>query len=213
MLRKIALISEHASPLAPAGGVDSGRQNTYVAQVARNLASLGYGVDVFTRRDAADQPEVSHCERGVRVIHVPAGPASFVRKEDLLPLMEEFSHYVCSFCRREGGYDVVHANFFMSGLVAIKLKQRFGIPFVVTFHALGRARRHHRPEADPFPIERLAIEDQVVAEADAIVAECPQDRATLVSLYRADPGKTMIVPGASIASLYERVAGRLAAAA
>src|SRR5438067_2140231 len=108
MLRKIALISEHASPLAAAGGVDSGGQNIYVAQVARNLGALGYAVDVFTRRDAADLPEIVDMHRGVRVVHVPAGPASFVRKEDLLPLMDEFSDYVCTFCRREGGYDLVH---------------------------------------------------------------------------------------------------------
>src|SRR5262245_29319638 len=99
MLRRIALVSDHASPLAAAGGVDSGGQNIYVAQVARNLSALGHAVDVFTRRDAADQPEVAQLGRGVRVVHVPAGPARFVRKEDLLPLMEEFSDYVCTFCR------------------------------------------------------------------------------------------------------------------
>ena len=49
---KIAIISEHASPLACAGGVDSGGQNIYVAQVARHLARLGFSVDVFTRRDS-----------------------------------------------------------------------------------------------------------------------------------------------------------------
>jgi D-inositol-3-phosphate glycosyltransferase len=203
MPRKIALISEHASPLAATGGGYSGGQNIYVAQVARNLAALGCAVDVFTRRDAAEQPEIQPWGRGVRVIHVPAGPASFVRKEDLLPLMEEFSAYVCSFCRRQGGYDLVHANFYMSALVAIKLKQRFDIPFVVTFHALGRVRRRHQGDADRFPVERLAIEDAAVAEADAIVAECPQDRADLVSLYRADPRKFTVIPEVMVIPMRE----------
>jgi D-inositol-3-phosphate glycosyltransferase len=210
MLRKIALISDHASPLAAAGGVDSGGQNVYVAQIARNLAALGYAVDVFTRRDAADQPEVVQWDRGVRVVHVPAGPAGFVRKEELLPLMEDFSAYVCSFCRRAGGYDLVHANFFMSGLVAIKLKQRFDIPFVVTFHALGRVRRQHQGDADQFPVERLAVEDAIVAEADAIVAECPQDKADLVSLYRADPRKIAVVPCGFDAGEFWPIARRFA---
>src|SRR5207237_10204241 len=87
MLRKIALISEHASPLAAAGGVDSGGQNVYVAHVARQLARLGWCVDVFTRRDAPEVPDILEWVPGVRVVHVPAGPAAFVRKEDLLPLM------------------------------------------------------------------------------------------------------------------------------
>ena len=100
------MISDHASPLAAAGGVDSGGQNIYVAQVARNLARLGYAVDVFTRRDDASQPEILDWQPRVRVIHVPAGPPQYVRKEDLLPLMDEFCDYVRSFCATSGGGSV-----------------------------------------------------------------------------------------------------------
>ena len=75
MKQRIALISEHASPLADLGSVDSGGQNVYVAQVARHLARLGWEVDVFTRRDQPDQPSIMLWKDDVRVIHVPAGPA------------------------------------------------------------------------------------------------------------------------------------------
>jgi hypothetical protein len=79
------MISEHASPLALLGGVDSGGQNVYVGQLARQLARLGWRVDVFTRRDRPDLPETVALGEGVRVVHVPAGPPPAVRKEDLLP--------------------------------------------------------------------------------------------------------------------------------
>ena len=45
MRRRIALISEHASPLAVLGGVDSGGQKVYVGKVASHLAELGYDVN------------------------------------------------------------------------------------------------------------------------------------------------------------------------
>jgi D-inositol-3-phosphate glycosyltransferase len=192
--KTIALVSDHASPLTAAGGVDSGGQNVYVAQVARQLAHNGYEVDVFTRRDNPGVPEVVQWEKGVRVIHVPAGPAAFVRKEELLATMDEFAEYVCGYCRARGGYELVHANFFMSGLIAMRLKEAFGIPFVITFHALGRVRRLHQRDADQFPEERLAIEDRIIEEADGILAECPQDKADLIALYDADPRKIAIVP-------------------
>src|SRR5689334_1133229 len=111
---RVALISEHASPLAWLGGADSGGQNVYVGQLARHLAARGHEVDVFTRRDSEELPEVYPCECGVRVIHVSAGPPCAVRKEELLPYMEPFSRYVREFCDREAPYDIVHANFFMS---------------------------------------------------------------------------------------------------
>jgi glycosyltransferase involved in cell wall biosynthesis len=127
------------------------------------------------------------------VIHVPAGPATFVRKEELLPFMDGFADYVVDLAEREA-YDVVHANFFMSGWVALRLKQALGIPFVITFHALGRVRHLYQQGADQFPTKRFLIEDEIVATADSIIAECPQDRADLISLYRADTARITVIP-------------------
>ena len=193
MKRRIAMISEHASPLGALGGVDSGGQNVYVGQVSRNLADLGYEVDVFTRRDSNRVPRVVRWIEGVRIIHVPAGPPVRIPKEHLLPSMGEFTAYVLRCCHRID-YDLVHANFFMSGLVAADLKCATGIPFVVTFHALGRVRRLHQAESDGFPEERLEIEDRIIAEADRIIAECPQDEEDLICLYGANPGKITVIP-------------------
>ncbi|MFL5714732.1 MAG: glycosyltransferase [Chloroflexota bacterium] len=193
MSRRIAMISEHASPLATLGGVDAGGQNVYVAQVARRLAALGDRVDVFTRRDDPDLPPVVDLAPGVRVIHVPAGPPEPVAKEDLLPLMEEFTAWMTARLRRSS-YDVIHANFFYSGLVAADLKASLGLPFVVTFHALGRVRRQFQGDTDRFADERFAIEERIVAEADRILAECPQDEEDLIRLYNADHERIAMIP-------------------
>src|SRR5690349_17898504 len=108
MYRRIALISEHASPLAALGGVDSGGQNVYVAQLAQHLAMLGYSVDVLTRKDGMTLAHTVEWEKRVRVVHIPAGPAAPVRKEDLLPYMDEFTTNVVNLIRREGAYDLIH---------------------------------------------------------------------------------------------------------
>jgi len=198
-MRKIALISDHASPLALTGGVDSGGQNIYVAAIARQLARRGVAVDVFTRRDNALHPEIVRWHDGVRVVHVPAGPARHVPKESLLPWMADFGEVLLEFMRREvrtgaRPYDLIHANFFMSGLAARRVVQCLGLPLVMTFHALGRVRRRFLGERDRFPDARFAIEEELVRTADRIVAECPQDRLDLISLYQADPQRIDIVP-------------------
>src|SRR3954466_916507 len=145
MIRRVALISEHASPAATLGGVDCGGQNVYVAQLAQHLARRGIAVDVFTRRDRADQPEIQRWAPGVRIVHASAGPATAICKEELLPHMDEFARFAIDFATDEGVmYDVAHANFWMSGLVALEMRQALGIPVVITFHALGRVRRQHQ---------------------------------------------------------------------
>ena len=191
---RICLISEHASPLACIGGVDSGGQNIYVDQVARSLVRQGHVVDVYTRRDRSDLPAVVEVAPGLRVIHVSAGPEIFVPKEELLAHMPAFAKSCEHWLRTGPRYDVVHANFFMSGWVGLRLKQVFGLPLVTTFHALGLVRREHQGAADGFPAARVGIEKVLVARSDRVIAECPQDWSDLVRLYGADPARLAMVP-------------------
>jgi D-inositol-3-phosphate glycosyltransferase len=91
-------------------------------------------------------------------------------------------------------YSLMHANFFMSGMAAQQVKQALGIPFVMTFHALGRVRRLNQKTADAFPDIRFAIEENLMRDADRIVAECPQDRRDMENLYGASPDRIDVVP-------------------
>src|SRR5687768_645189 len=194
MPRRIAMISEHASPLTAAGGIDAGGQNIYVAQLASHLTRLGYEVDVFTRRDSEDAPEVVEWRDRLRVVHVPAGPASFVAKEDMLPYMPDFTDFVSKNWTRFGGYDLIHANFWMSGMVAAVLKREKQVPFVITFHALGKVRSLHRSAPDRFEEDRTAIEMDLARMADRIIGECPQDEHDLIEHYAACPANISVVP-------------------
>ncbi len=191
---RIALISEHASPLAAIGGVDSGGQNVYVASVARCLAAAGHQVDVYTRRDHAGLPSIVQVDERFRVFNVPAGPAAFVPKEQLMSCMPAFAVEMRRMMSAQLPYDVLHANFFMSGWVALELRRLIGTPVVVTFHALGGVRREHQASADGFPPEREAIEQTLVDEADLLIPECPQDEADLIRLHGADPHRMRMVP-------------------
>jgi glycosyltransferase involved in cell wall biosynthesis len=113
----------------------------------------------------------------------------------MLPYMEEFTANVLDFFRRQSGeYALVHANFFMSGMVAQRIKRALDIPFVITFHALGHVRRMFQGEADRFPVSRGEIEEALVRDADRIIAECPQDLDDLTQLYGARPGKVSVIP-------------------
>lgn len=190
---RIALISEHASPLAGIGSVDAGGQNVYVDHVARELGRRGHRVDVMTRRDRPDQPPVVSMADGVRVLHLDAGPPRFVAKEGLLPFMPAFA----AAARRAAGrqaYDLLHANFFMSGWVGLALQARWRVPLVTTFHALGRVRQEHQREADRFPPERMAIEQALVEQSDRVLSACPQDELDLQRLYGADPSRLTTIP-------------------
>jgi D-inositol-3-phosphate glycosyltransferase len=194
MREKIAFISEHASPLAVLGGVDAGGQNVYVAELACELARRNYHIDIFTRRsDPAIAEIVEYCPH-VNVVHIKAGPEEDIPKELMLQHMNEFTIGVLHFIgKTETNYSLIHANFFMSALVASHIKKILHVPYVVTFHALGVVRQLHQQESDKFPPERIDIERFVVKDADLIIAECPQDRDDLVKYYDAPLSKVAVV--------------------
>jgi D-inositol-3-phosphate glycosyltransferase len=195
MNKQIAFISEHASPLAALGGVDSGGQNVYVAETARQLAALGFEIDIFTRWDNPQTKQVVHWQPKIRVIHVRAGKIEKLPKEELLQHMPEFRDEMIAFIiNQRKRYSLIHAHFFMSGLVAADIKKILNIPFVVTFHALGIIRRIFQGSRDGFPPDRIKIEKRIVQEADQVIAECPQDKNDLIEYYNADPEKVVVIP-------------------
>jgi len=129
---RIAMISEHASPLG------SLAQQSHVAELSGALAEQGHDVRVYTRRDSPDLPAVVPASEGVRVVHVPVGPAEFVPPDLLLPYMGDFAQWLATEWR-EGGWvpTVAHAHFWTSGLAAVTAARQVGIPIVQSFHELG----------------------------------------------------------------------------
>lgn len=210
---RVAMLSEHASPVALLGSEDAGGQNVYVDQVSRNVASLGFEVDVFTRRDDSQFLEEIQWAPGVRVVNLQAGPPRFVKKDPMWKHMPDFRDSLLEYIRRKGcSYDLIHANFWMSGWVACQVKSRLDIPVVEIFHALGKIKRMHQGDADTSPEERVVVEYGVIEQVDRIIAQCPNEMQELVTLYDADPSKIQIIPSAVDIETFKPVPRELARA-
>ncbi|MET0416897.1 MAG: glycosyltransferase [Actinoplanes sp.] len=179
---RIAMISEHASPLATLGGVDAGGQNAHVAELAGALAAQGHEIRVYTRRDNPALPEVVPLGERVDVVHVPAGPAAPLPKDGLLPYMGAFADRMAADWRAEWLPDVAHAHFWMSGLAAVTAGRACGVPVVQTYHALGAVKRRHQGSADTSPSRRIAYERELGRAADRVVVQCEDEIRELLRL-------------------------------
>ncbi len=192
-LRRVAAFSVHTSPLAQPGRGDSGGMNVYVRSLVAGLARAGVQCDVFTRRDDPDIAEIVELEPGVRVVHIDAGPPSSIEKELLPPLLETFGDAVCAWIERHNGhYDVLHAHYWMSGVVAHRLKHEFGLPLVTTFHTLDFVK--HAAGIDEELHGRAAAERSIIACADLMIASTRDEERDLIVGYDADPARIEIVP-------------------
>ncbi|MBP2417674.1 glycosyltransferase [Microlunatus capsulatus] len=171
---RVALVSEHASPLAVVGAVDAGGQNVHVDALAAALVQQGHDVTVHTRRDDPDQPARVDTDAGYAVLHVPAGPAGPLPKDDLWPHMPAFADGLTAQLAALAP-DVVHGHFWMSAWAADRAADALDLPRLVTFHALGTVKRRHQGPADTSPPERVGVELAVARAADRVVATCSDE--------------------------------------
>ncbi|MEA2443113.1 MAG: hypothetical protein QOJ12_405 [Thermoleophilales bacterium] len=200
---RIAMVSEHASPLATLGGVDAGGQNVHVAALASAMAARGATVVVHTRRDDRDLPRDVALAPGVVVNQVDAGPPAVVPKDDLLPYMEAFADVLVDEWRRRPP-DVVHSHFWMSAVASLSAARRLGIPVVHTFHALGVVKRRYQGDLDTSPPERVEIERKIVRDVDQIVATCTDEVFELLRLGGDSDRLTVVPCGVDLAAFGPR---------
>lgn len=189
---KVAMVSEHASPLAVLGGVDAGGQNVHVAALAEALALRGHSVTVYTRRDSPGLPRRTTLVPGVEVEHLDAGPPQPITKDNLLPHIPALALEL-GMRLHETRPDVVHAHFWMSGLASTAAARPLDLPVVQTFHALGAVKRRHQKGLDTSPSARLHHERALTRQADRVIASCTDERAELLRIG-GDPARIDVVP-------------------
>ena len=186
------MLSLHTSPLAQPGTGDSGGMNVYVREMASSLAQAGVQCTTYTRRTSADQPDAVQVEPGHRVVHVDAGPVD-LPKSALTDVVNEFGDRVIEHLAGESPADVVHANYWLSGLVAHRIKHELDTPFVTTFHTLAKVKAEG---GDPEPEYRHRAEAEIIGCADAICVSCTEEAAQFRRLYGDPAGRIEIVaPG------------------
>lgn len=189
---RIAMVSEHANPLAIVGGVDAGGQNVHVAALAASLVERGHEVSVFSRRDDPCQPVIVSADEGYVVEHVPAGPPTEVPKDELLAYMPAFADYLASRWTTDR-FDLAHAHFWMSGVATVAAAATAGLPVLQTFHALGTVKRRQQGARDTSPVSRIGSEQQLCSTVDHIIATC-RDEVHELRALGADPRRVSVVP-------------------
>ena len=200
--RRVAVLSLHTSPLEQPGTGDAGGMNVYITQTATRMAQRGIAVEVFTRATSSDLPPVAELAPGVLVRHVTAGPYEGLGKDELPAQLCAFTAGVLrAEARHEPGYyELVHSHYWLSGQVGYLVRDRWGVPLVHSAHTLAKVKNAALADGDtPEPRTREIGEQQVVDEADQLIANTDVEAAQLVDLYEAAPTKVhTVAPGVDL---------------
>lgn len=195
MIRRVAYLSMHTSPLLQPGVGDAGGMNVYVDQLARTMADVGVDVEVFTRRDDPRLPERVTVVPGYTVHHVGAGPARPLPPDRLPHYVRRYAEGVLGVLAHLPAVDVVHTHYWLSGWAGLLVKTALDVPMANSFHTLGRIKnllkRHDDP---PESLLRIAAEEEVIAGSDCVIASTPVEADELLAHYGANPESLCVSP-------------------
>lgn len=195
MQYSVAMLSIHTSPLdTPGRTKDAGGMNVYMSELARELGQHQTTVDIFTRWTNDHQPRIVQLSPQVRVIHIKAGPLAPIPKDELHEYLPIFAQRIDEFRRSEAAqYDVLHSHYWLSGVAAMQLAQRWDIPHVTTFHTLGYLKQLAHPDESESPL-RLEMERRLMTHADCIIASTQDERTQIVRHCGAMASRVQVIP-------------------
>src|SRR5437870_3418972 len=167
-LEPIAIVSLHASPIAPLGAGENGGMNVYLRAVCEELSRRGVPSEVFTRRTSAGgRDRVQLAERSW-VTQVAVGRPGDLEKSELFQLLPSFAEAIAAEQRRRRlTFSLVHSHYWLSGWVGARLRGDWKLPWFHTFHTLARVKNERAAEGAAIePDYRIKVEQMIVRESD-----------------------------------------------
>lgn len=192
----IAFVVLHTSPLDEPGTKDAGGMNVVIRAQAEQLARLGHRVQLLTRRSAPDQPDAIELAPGLSVIHLDAGPARLLAKGEHEALVAPFAHAL-EHRLTAHPVDVIHAEHWYSGIAALPVARKLGIPLVQSYHSIAAAAATPLTEGERAEAPgRIDGEQRLAREADLVITVSEAERETVIDRLGGDPDRVRVVtPG------------------
>ena len=177
----ILQLAFHTSPFNEVGKNDGGGMSIYVQQISRHLSD-NHNVTVVTGEKAE-----SFKDHNLEFISLNIFESD-LNVEDKEVFLQEFKNKLEESLDLKS-FDVIHAHYWLSGLIAKEISNEFDIPFVFTSHSLGVF-------LDGYNKERVDCEKIVMTSSDLVTASSEFENMLIADTYKVDENKIKkIIPG------------------
>ena len=177
----ILQLAFHTSPFSIAGKNDGGGMSVYVQQISKYL-SENHNVTVVTGEKAD-----SFTDKNLEIISLDMFESE-LNVEDKEIYLQEFKNKLVDSLDLNS-FDVIHAHYWLSGLVAKEISNELNIPFTFTSHSLGIF-------LDGYNKERVDCEKIVMTSTNLVTASSVFETMLIADSYKIDENKIKkITPG------------------
>ena len=177
----ILQLAFHTSPFSIVGKNDGGGMSVYVQQISKYL-SENHNVTVVTGEKAD-----SFTDKNLEFISLDIFESE-LNVEDKEIYLQEFKNKLVDSLDLNS-FDVIHAHYWLSGLVAKEISNELNIPFIFTSHSLGIF-------LDGYNKERVDCEKIVMTSTNLVTASSIFETMLIADTYKIDENKIKkITPG------------------
>ena len=177
----ILQLAFHTSPFSIVGKNDGGGMSVYVQQISKYL-SENHRVTVVTGEKAD-----SFTDKNLEFISLDIFESE-LNVEDKEIYLQEFKNKLEDSVDLNS-FDVIHAHYWLSGLVAKEISNELNIPFIFTSHSLGIF-------LDGYNKERVDCEKIVMTSTNLVTASSVFETMLIADTYKIDENKIKkITPG------------------
>ena len=177
----ILQLAFHTSPFSIVGKNDGGGMSVYVQQISKYL-SENHSVTVVTGEKAD-----SFTDKNLEFISLDIFESE-LNVEDKEIYLQEFKNKLVDSLDLNS-FDVIHAHYWLSGLVAKEISNELNIPFIFTSHSLGIF-------LDGYNKERVDCEKIVMTSTNLVTASSIFETMLIADTYKIDENKIKkITPG------------------
>ena len=177
----ILQLAFHTSPFSIVGKNDGGGMSVYVQQISKYL-SENHNVTVVTGEKAD-----SFTDKNLEFISLDMFESE-LNVEDKEIYLQEFKNKLVDSLDLNS-FDVIHAHYWLSGLVAKEISNELNIPFIFTSHSLGIF-------LDGYNKERVDCEKIVMTSTNLVTASSIFETMLIADTYKIDENKIKkITPG------------------
>ena len=175
----ILQISFHTSPFSSIGKFDSGGLNVYVQQISKHLSKT-HNLTVVTA-EKAENFKTDNLSFHSMDLFEPG-----LNIEDKEIFLQEFKETLSRAFELQN-YDIIHAHYWLSGLIAKQISDELNIPYVFTAHSLGVF-------LDGYNKERVDCEKMVMESSNIITASSKYESSLITNSYDIDEKSIMQIP-------------------
>ena len=177
----ILQLAFHTSPFSIVGKNDGGGMSVYIQQISKYL-SENHNVTVVTGEKAD-----SFTDKNLEFISLDIFESE-LNVEDKEIYLQEFKNKLVDSLDLNS-FDVIHAHYWLSGLVAKEISNELNIPFIFTSHSLGIF-------LDGYNKERVDCEKIVMTSTNLVTASSVFENMLIADTYKIDENKIKkITPG------------------